>query len=309
MVADIFGKAARGYARGLLIIPSQHARIATAKTVHIASKSAAQSRRGIRFHEKLPESSSHAIAPQDGLEVCARPERRAEKGSCGADLCGDRILRVAVYLSGNRRDHGHRWADDTTRGTCWRNAETRLDFAQRSKQHHHCQATEIAGSQDGGLGLAAVIRILVSINAASKALGALIEGLHIAAGETDQRGFLASTRVCAGHDISCDRLAVLALVSTVLVPAALAASRVEDLFAVILGALRWPIVGVATALGLGALYRLSLRHRIAGALWFTPGAVLATLSWLAGSIAFSIYVRESAGYNRRSELWAAWCLC
>ncbi|OYU37518.1 MAG: ribonuclease BN [Pseudorhodobacter sp. PARRP1] len=160
------------------------------------------------------------------------------------------------------------------------------------------QATEIAGSQDGGLGLAAVIGVLVSIYAASKAVGALIEGLHIAAGETDQRGFLASTAFVLVMTFLVIALAVLALVSTVLVPAALAALRVEGLFAVILGALRWPIVGVATALGLGALYRLSLRHRIAGSLWFTPGAVLATLLWLAGSIAFSIYVREFAGYNK-----------
>lgn len=160
------------------------------------------------------------------------------------------------------------------------------------------QATEIAGSQDGGLGLAAVIGILVSIYAASKAVGALIEGLHIAAGETDQRGFLASTVFVLAMTFLVIALAVLALVATVLVPAALAALRVEGLFAVVLGALRWPIVGVATALGLGVLYRLSLRHRIAGSLWLTPGAVLATLLWLAGSIAFSIYVREFAGYNK-----------
>lgn len=160
------------------------------------------------------------------------------------------------------------------------------------------QATEIAGSQNGGLGLAAGIGILVSIYAASKAVGALIEGLHIAAGETDQRGLLASTLFVLAMTFFVIALAVLALVSTVFVPAVFAALKVEGFLAIIIGTLRWPIVGVATALGLGAFYRLTLRHRVAGALWFTPGALLATLLWLAGSIAFSIYVREFAGYNK-----------
>ena len=160
------------------------------------------------------------------------------------------------------------------------------------------QATEIAGSQDEGLGLVAVIGILVSIYAASKAVGAFIEGLHIAAGETDERGFVAGTLFVLSMTLLVIGLAVLALVSTVLVPAFLAALRVEGLFAALVGTLRWPIVGLATALGLGVLYRLSLRHRIEGSLWLTLGALLATFLWLVGSIAFSIYVREFAGYNK-----------
>ncbi len=160
------------------------------------------------------------------------------------------------------------------------------------------QATEIAGSQDGGLGLAAVVGVVLSIYAASKAVGALIEGLHIAAGETDERGFLASILFVLAMTILVIGLAVLALVSTVLVPAVLAALKIDGWFAWVVGSMRWPIVGLATALGLGVLYRLSLRHRVGRSLWLTPGAVAATLLWLAGSIAFSIYVREFAGYNK-----------
>ena len=171
------------------------------------------------------------------------------------------------------------------------------------------QATEIAGSQDGGLGLAAVIGILVSIYAASKAVGALIEGLHIAAGETDQRGFLASTVFVLAMTFLVIALAVLALVSTVLVPAVLAALRVEGLFAVILGALRWPIVGVATALGLGALYGcrcatgLQARFGSRRVLCWQPCCGLPDQSPSRSTCA------NLRAITRHSELWAAWCLC
>lgn len=160
------------------------------------------------------------------------------------------------------------------------------------------QATEIAGSQSGGLGMAALIGLGLSIYAASKAVGALIAGIHIAAGEQDDRGFLASTIFIMAMTVLVIGLAVLALMATVVVPAVFAALGFDGWVAAILGLVRWPILGLATAFGLGGLYRLSLRHRTPPAPWVTPGAIVATVLWLAGSIVFSIYVRQFADYNK-----------
>lgn len=159
------------------------------------------------------------------------------------------------------------------------------------------QATQIAGSQSGGLGLAALVGIALSIYSASRAVGSLIMGIHAAAGEPDKRGMVASAIFTIGMTIVTLALALLAILSTVVVPAMLAALQVDGIIAWVLGLVRWPIMAVITALGLSVFYRFSIRHREPPP-WITPGAILGAGLWLAGSVAFSIYVQNFANYNK-----------
>ena len=52
------------------------------------------------------------------------------------------------------------------------------------------QATDLAGSREGGLTLAFVGGLAVSLYSASSAVGALIEGIHVAYDEVDDRSFV-----------------------------------------------------------------------------------------------------------------------
>ena len=160
------------------------------------------------------------------------------------------------------------------------------------------QATQIAGSQGGGLGLAAVVGIALSIYSASKAVGSLIMGIHAAAGEPDRRSMVASTVFTLVMTVVALGLALLAILSTVIVPAILAALQVDGILAWVIGLVRWPIMAVITALGLGLFYRLSIRHRSPLPGWITPGAIIGAGLWLAGSVAFSLYVQNFANYNK-----------
>lgn len=160
------------------------------------------------------------------------------------------------------------------------------------------QAIQIAGSQAGGLGLAAVVGILLSIYSASKAVGSLVMGLHVAAGEADGRGFVAGTMFTLMMTVVTIGLALVAIFSTVVVPGVLAVLNVEGTVAWVLGLVRWPIIGVITALGLGLFYRLSIPQRSPLSHWITPGALLGATLWLAGSVTFSLYVQNFANYNK-----------
>ncbi|MEO6301432.1 MAG: YihY/virulence factor BrkB family protein [Paracoccaceae bacterium] len=160
------------------------------------------------------------------------------------------------------------------------------------------QAVQIAGSQKGGLGLAAVVGIVLSIYSASNAVGSLFVGIHLAAGEPDSRGFIASTVFTLAMTVVTIGLALLAIFSTVVVPALLAALHAQGWVAWILGLVRWPIMGVIAALGLSVFYRLSIQRRSPPPPWITPGAVLGAILWLGGSVAFSIYVQNFANYNK-----------
>jgi len=49
--------------------------------------------------------------------------------------------------------------------------------------------------------------------------------------------------------------------------------------------------------GLSVVYRFGPSRKEAQWKWVTPGAILATVLWLAGSALFAIYVRNFANYN------------
>lgn len=159
------------------------------------------------------------------------------------------------------------------------------------------QAVTIAGSQNGGLGLAVLVGIALSVYSASKAVGALIAGIHVAAGERDDRGFIASTVFTLAMTVMLICFALIAVFSTIIVPALIAAFNLTAGLAWIAGLVRWPLMWGVAALAIGALYRLAFRHRIPRTRWITPGAVLSATLWLAGSVAFSIYVQNFADYN------------
>lgn len=55
------------------------------------------------------------------------------------------------------------------------------------------QAVAVAGSAQGGLGVAFVIGLLLAIYSASKGVGSLIEGLNVAYDEDETRGFIKKT--------------------------------------------------------------------------------------------------------------------
>jgi membrane protein len=159
------------------------------------------------------------------------------------------------------------------------------------------QANKIAGSQDGGLGLTLIAGLAISIYSASKAVGALIAGIHVAAGEVDNRGFVASAVFNFAMTLLVILLASLAILSTIVVPTVISALGLTGWLALAIGLARWPILGIIVIYALGALYRLSLRNTRPRSAWVTPGAIVAVVLWLIGSVLYSIYVQNFADYN------------
>lgn len=159
------------------------------------------------------------------------------------------------------------------------------------------QATEIAGSQKGGLGLTALIGIVTAIWSASAAVRALITGIHIAAGRAETRGTFASLVFTLGMTMLGLVLALVAILSTLVLPAILAALPQSGTLTWILGLVRWPVVAALVAGGLALFYRQAIRERRPPPAWVTPGAITGAVLWLLGSVAFSIYVQNFANYN------------
>jgi membrane protein len=80
-------------------------------------------------------------------------------------------------------------------------------------------------------------------------------------------------------------------------PALLANIGLSEVFEVLLTYARWPLLLVVALVGLAILYRYAPSREVPQWQWVSPGAVIATVLWLIGSIAFSIYVRNFGSYN------------
>ena len=159
------------------------------------------------------------------------------------------------------------------------------------------QATAVAGSESGGLGLAAAFGILLSIYSASKGVGSLMEGLNVGYDEEEKRGFvkLTFTRLWLTALLVIGLL--VGLSATLILPAILKLVGLGQTAELVISLARWPILIVLTLLGLAVLYRYGPSRDAAEWKWLTPGAIVATVLWMAGSALFAWYVANFATYN------------
>lgn len=159
------------------------------------------------------------------------------------------------------------------------------------------QVTEVAGAAGGALGFAAVFGLLLALYSASKGVDNMIRGLNIAYDETETRGFIRYKLTVLALTLGL----VLGILSAVLVaaalPAVLAIFGEAQIWATLAAWLRWPALLLIGAGGITVLYRYGPCRTAAKWRWLTPGAIVATLLWVAGSAGFAWYVQNFATYN------------
>jgi membrane protein len=158
------------------------------------------------------------------------------------------------------------------------------------------QARQVAAA-GGGLGLAAVIGILLALYSASKGIKALIEGLNIIYDEQEKRGFINLNLMALVITLGIIVALIVALGVIVVLPIVLELLGLGPIVDALVSIVRWPLLFAFAMLVLAALYRWAPSRAPARWRWVTWGAAIATLIWVLGSIAFSIYVRNFGSYN------------
>lgn len=159
------------------------------------------------------------------------------------------------------------------------------------------QATEVAGSREGGLGLAAVFGIGLAIYSASKGMGSLMDGMNVAYDETEERGFirLKLETLCLTLFLIFGLL--IAVAAMIAIPVLLNILNFgafsETAATVIIVAL----ILALSMLGLAVLYRYGPSRDAPEFRWVSPGAVAACIIWLIGSAGFAFYVANFGAYN------------
>ena len=159
------------------------------------------------------------------------------------------------------------------------------------------QAIAIAGSREGGLGLAAVVGIILALWSASAGMSSMMEGLNVAYDEEEKRGFVKRTFVRLALTIGVIIGFLLTALAMVAVPAILHFVPLGGLSDTLIMLVRWPIVAAIAVVGLAIMYRYGPSRDHPEWKWVTPGAIAAVVLWLVASVAFAFYVRNFGSYN------------
>ena len=126
---------------------------------------------------------------------------------------------------------------------------------------------------------------------------AIIDALNVVYDEHEKRGFVKLNVVSLAFTLGglCAILTSIGLV--VAAPIALATIGLGPVADAALQYGPWPVLAVMVMLGLAALYRFAPSRETPKWAWVSVGSVLATVTWVAGSIALSYYLEHYAGYD------------
>lgn len=159
------------------------------------------------------------------------------------------------------------------------------------------QAKAVAGSEQGGLGLAAIVGLGLALYSASKGMASLIEGLNVAYDEDEKRGFFKLLFVKLGLTLLLIFGVLLAAFLMVAIPVILAFVPLGVGTEILIQAVSWAIMAALAIFGFAVIYRTGPSRATAKWRWVTPGAIIAVFLWIAASIGFGIYVSNFGSYN------------
>ena len=145
--------------------------------------------------------------------------------------------------------------------------------------------------------------LVFSVYAASRGFVAVVGSLDVAYGYSTKRGWLSTRLVGFGLTIATVVVAALVMLMAVVGPLFGVGSRIADKFGaghgfvVAWDLLRWPLVAVVLVAWAATVYHVAPSHRTP---WRSevPGALIATIWWVAVSIGFNRYLdAASSGSN------------
>lgn len=167
------------------------------------------------------------------------------------------------------------------------------------------QMTRLAGAQSGDLGLSAIIALLVSLWSTNGGVKAIFEGVNIAYDEEEKRSFLRLTLVTLAFTLGAMVLLIALIGALAVLPAVLALVPLGQVTEIVVSLLRWPLILVMIGVALAVLYRFAPSRTPPEWKWVTWGSGLATVLWVAASVAFSVYLESFADFGASYGAMAA----
>jgi membrane protein len=150
-------------------------------------------------------------------------------------------------------------------------------------------------------GLALIIGVLTALWSSSGYIGGFINAANEVWEVDEERSFFKrrplQVLIALVMTVAVAVILMAILLTGPLVTAIGDELGVGDTAVTIFSIAKWPLIFVGVVLIITFLYRTAPDTRHEGFLWILPGAIVATLLWLLGSIAFSFYVANFGSYS------------
>lgn len=160
------------------------------------------------------------------------------------------------------------------------------------------QLTAVAQSSDGALGLGLVVSLLAALFSASGGTQNLMKAVNLAYDERDDRGAVKLRLIALGLTLGAIVFVVVALALVVGVPALVDSLGLGVVGTVLAQVVRWLLLIGLVTVGLAIVYRVAPDRDAPRFRWVSLGALVATVLWIVGTVAFSLYVDNFGSYNK-----------
>lgn len=159
------------------------------------------------------------------------------------------------------------------------------------------QMRELAGQAGGALSFGLILSLGIALWSAAAGVKALMTALNIVYDEEEKRGFITFTLTALVLTVGLILLLIVTLSLVVVIPAIIGFLGLGPTVETLVQLLRWPLLALALAFALAVLYRYAPDRARPAWRWVSWGSGVATILWIIGSIAFSIYIGNFADYN------------
>ncbi|HSP03502.1 MAG TPA: YihY/virulence factor BrkB family protein [Acidimicrobiales bacterium] len=158
------------------------------------------------------------------------------------------------------------------------------------------QLESITG-QSQGIGVTLAVSIAAALWAASSGVKHLIGAVNAAYDEKESRGFLKLRGLSLGLTVGAIAFATIAIGVIAVLPALADELPFGSIGQTLVQIGSYVGLAVGFALGLAVLYRYAPDRDAPRWQWVSWGAVIATVVWILGSVAFSVYVSNFGSYG------------
>jgi membrane protein len=159
------------------------------------------------------------------------------------------------------------------------------------------QLAQLTAEPSQGLGWGLALGLVLTLWSASQGVKALMTSLNVVYDEEETRGFVRYNLTALALTFAALVFVLVTLAVIALVPVAISFLGLTGVVEWAVRLLRWPILAALVMVGLAALYRFAPARARPQWRWVSWGAALATMLWLLGSIAFSVYVSNFGSYD------------
>lgn len=142
-----------------------------------------------------------------------------------------------------------------------------------------------------------IFGLVIAIWSANSGIKAIFDAMNVVYDEGEKRSFLTYNLMALAFTLGGLAIGILFLTTVGIIPVVLAALQLEGMTEALIRYLRWPVLLLAVALAISAIYRWAPSRKDAKWRWITVGSGAATVVWIATSVVFSWYLENFANYN------------